>query len=328
MATPDEAGFTLGPTILQLIVTMTWATLLKPGKNRLFNLYLVSEAVLDQFFNFASAASLSFAPGLLEALLCVSPPTINWFKNLPTNSVSRWAVYALVLEKPGCKTLIYIGSGTSTANGVAARWRQYDEWLLNWEWMPSRVGPALKNDYKITHKGTLVWIPFPPPAWVPVFRLLFKAMEAMLTYAFWAVESRDTSHTMRSLCSWPLDSFTYDGLGTHSPMSEQVPGNFDLTDEQLEELAQRTLKTNNETKERSRLRIKASERISCKMCHVNCSSYFELARHNGSNRHLERVRKTAAGTIAKYRCKVCPWTSDKASAFVNHRNRKHGGAGK
>jgi hypothetical protein len=54
-----------------------------------------------------SAASLSFCPGLLDAIQAAGPPAVSFFQNTPTHGRRRWGVYCLVLEKPGHIPLIY-----------------------------------------------------------------------------------------------------------------------------------------------------------------------------------------------------------------------------
>jgi len=62
---------------------------------------------------------------------------------------------ALVLEKPGCKPKVYIGSGTSWSLGVVGRFKQYDDGFL----LPVYVEKALDEGYEIVSKGLLCWIP-------------------------------------------------------------------------------------------------------------------------------------------------------------------------
>ena len=54
-----------------------------------------------------SAASLSFGPGLLDAIQAAGPPAVSFFQNTPTHGRRRWGVYCLVLETPGHIPLIY-----------------------------------------------------------------------------------------------------------------------------------------------------------------------------------------------------------------------------
>ena len=70
--------------------------------------------------------SFSFAPGLLEVLLSSAPPTITFFKELPTLLVGVWAVYLLSCSRNSTgPPRIYISSGTAMDTGVAMRFDQY-----------------------------------------------------------------------------------------------------------------------------------------------------------------------------------------------------------
>lgn len=65
-----------------------------------------------------SSTSLASAPGLFEVLQASTPPTVSYFKSLPTDCKKLWAVYLLVLEKLSCRPKIYIGSGTDAKSGI------------------------------------------------------------------------------------------------------------------------------------------------------------------------------------------------------------------
>lgn len=115
-------------TLLQLVLLITWTVLNRTPANQKkphFTKYIPSQAALDTL---ASQVSLIFAPGLLDAVQASTPPTIRYFKTLPTiikgdGTPKRWAVYLLVLEKAGCR--IYISSGTNSAEGVRGRFYCY-----------------------------------------------------------------------------------------------------------------------------------------------------------------------------------------------------------
>ena len=90
-----------------------------------------------------------------------------------------------MLEKNGCRPRIYIGSGTSASRGITARLKQYDDGFLISTW----VQEALDNGFIIVHKGLLCWCPIPTAAFVPIYRLLFIAMEATFSYVLWAMRT-------------------------------------------------------------------------------------------------------------------------------------------
>jgi hypothetical protein len=71
-------------TIAFLVLSLTWASFtLTPAKRRhpIFAKALLDEDVLQELL---SAASLCFAPGLLQVLQSATPPTVDYFKSLPT----------------------------------------------------------------------------------------------------------------------------------------------------------------------------------------------------------------------------------------------------
>lgn len=138
--------------MLEVLVLITWACLLQPvHKNGLFKQFFFDQAVL---FEICSAVSLSFRPGLFEAIQAARPPDVSFFRNLPSDSRRRWAVYALVLEKSGAVPLIYIGSGTDMTRGVPARWTVHDRPDANRQELPENARRALSEGYKIVYKGS------------------------------------------------------------------------------------------------------------------------------------------------------------------------------
>lgn len=79
-------------TSFELVTSVTWICLNDTPfhhKNPLFARFFTSPAILESI---ASAASLTFCPDLFEVLNAESPPTLEWFKSLPKDTVSRWAV--------------------------------------------------------------------------------------------------------------------------------------------------------------------------------------------------------------------------------------------
>jgi hypothetical protein len=154
----------------------------------------LDEDVLQELL---SAASLCFAPGLLQVLQSATPPTVDYFKSLPTeHSEKQWAIYLLVLEKSGARPTVYIGSGTDAREGVRGRFRQYDSELN----IGASVRKALQNGYTIVHRGLICWAPLPSAAQVPQLRTLFLAIEAAFTFVFWAVATKKDWSDLSSMC--------------------------------------------------------------------------------------------------------------------------------
>ena len=108
------------PTIVEMMVLMTFACVVMPVHKH--SQVFPTEEVLSEIL---SAASLSFCPGLLEAIDGTDPPGLS-FKSLPTDVHKRWSIYALVLEKHNAMPLVYVGSGTQATAGVRSRLKIYD----------------------------------------------------------------------------------------------------------------------------------------------------------------------------------------------------------
>lgn len=221
--------------MIEVLVSLVWACLLVPAyKHPIFMQVFSDRDVLAEFM---TAACLGFCPGLLEVIRASSPPALSFFRSLPSkpsDTHRRWAVYALVLEKPGAIPLIYIGSGTSHDKGIRARFTKYNIFDHT---VPYHVRLAVEKGYAIVHKGLLVWCPLPSAADVPRFRVLFVAIEAALTFLFWAMKSNNKDYGYGSCCPWDRNARSYNGLCGHSALNEGAIGDFDLSAEQLEALA-------------------------------------------------------------------------------------------
>lgn len=114
--------------ILSLILLLTWTCFTTTPDRRKHHVFKKVLASKEIFQELCSSASLSFAPGLLEVLKSATPPTVAFFKTLPTEfSTKRWAIYLLVLEKRHCRPKIYVGTGTAAKRGIRARMSNYDE---------------------------------------------------------------------------------------------------------------------------------------------------------------------------------------------------------
>lgn len=235
--------------ILQLVLLATWKTLSDTPfrkRNPLFARFFNSQAVFETI---ATTASIVFCPGLFEVLQAATPPSIRFFKSLPAppELVNKCGVYVTVMEKPGCRPKVYVGSATSAQQGMRQSLQQYDLGLM----LPQYVEDALDEGYTITHKGLLCWMPRPIASLVPVNRLLFVALEAAFTYMFWATRSRVIDYGMGHICLWDRHTLEYDGLCSHCCLNEAILGDFDLTAEQLEDQAIE--------KEQKRLEMKAEQ---------------------------------------------------------------------
>ena len=138
-------------SLISVLLALIWACISQTPdklKNPVFAIILSTEKIVEHLL---SNSSLTFATGLSDVVQSAVPPTIAWFKSLPTATKKLWAVYLIVLEKRGCRPKIYIGSSCQKARGILARFGQYDANVA----LPRYVELAVKNGYAITHMGLL-----------------------------------------------------------------------------------------------------------------------------------------------------------------------------
>ncbi|KAK4935417.1 carbamoyl-phosphate synthase (glutamine-hydrolyzing) cpa2 [Elasticomyces elasticus] len=305
--------------LFQVVILAYWTCLNDThfnAKNPLFARFFTSEEDLNTI---AAATSLMFCPGLWEVIHATTPPTIEWFKGLPTcNSLWLiWGVYLLVLEKDGCRPLIYIGSGTSAMCGVIVRFKQYDDLFL----LPLRLEEALEMGYIIVHKGLLCWIDLPTAAQVPVYRLLFHVLEATFSYMFWAMYAKNGDYGMGHIRLWDREAMEYDGLCSHCCLNEGIRGDFDLTAEQLEAQAIE--------KEKKRLELKKENATNhhYKQMAENYDEYITQAnervqksRANNPEKHKETQNLRAQKAIENntHHCDLCNLSFTTKLSLKNH----------
>jgi hypothetical protein len=302
--------------ILSLVLLMTWNCLISTSANRKHSIFaqvITSEIILTEI---ASTISLVFAPGIFDILKAATPPPVTFFKSLPTNAVEKWAIYLLVLEKPGSKPKIYIGSGTNSLSGVSKRLRDYD---IHHE-LPLYVEKALDDGYAIVHRGLLCWTSIPSPALQPKIRVLFIALEATLSYAFWAMRASKYAY-LTHICPWAQSALEYEGLCSHCALIEHVVGDHNLTPEQLEAQAART-------KENAAIRM---HNYHVDQLENNAEAYREQGAQRMAKyveKHPDRVTKsgkkckTKAREEKKYYCAVCDLACAKPSELTRHNKSK------
>jgi hypothetical protein len=304
-------------TLLQFVLLITWTVLSGTPvteKNTLFTQIFTSEAVFEEI---AATASLVFAPNLLNVLRAAAPPTVKYFKTLPTEISNRWAVYLLVLEKSGCRPRIYIGSGTNSLYGVRTRLNQYD--IL--DVLPKYVQKAVDEGYTIVHKGLLCWMTIPRAALQPKLRLLFLALEAAFSYIFWAMKTVTKDYGMAHICLWDREVLDYDGLCSHCCLYEGIRGDFELSAEQLEASAIQKKET------RATKQAVYNADYHHKQMETNHDEYLEemaerVRNHRAQDREKfreqERANNARNKAIKKYFCKLCKVACHKKSDLDVH----------
>lgn len=338
---------------------MTW-TCLNDTPNSCKNpLFLAYMAIRTEFEAIASLATISFAEGLFDVLRATTPPSIDFFKTLSTQTLDCWAVYVIVLEKTGCRPRIYVGSATNANAGLQRRFSEYD----NLHGLPKYVEASIKEGFQIVHKAPLCWIDIPSPSKVPYHRLLMIALEATFAYLLWAMKSVCKDFGMGHIALWDRFNLPWDGLCSHCCLIEMVRGDFGLTAEELEAVSaeknwaqaqrkaeynlnyyydtketdperlqeiNRTSKANIRARSPDRLNkhnknwkrdIKASKKYFCKACKSAFASPQELEDHMLKPGHLGRARKEAKAKKQPFYCKSCIYGCQRRTHFDAHLKR-------
>ncbi|KAI7239499.1 hypothetical protein KC330_g1909 [Hortaea werneckii] len=280
-------------TILEWVAQRAWECLsgtVVRLMNPVFVVLIAAQAALLPLLNL----HVTFAEGLLDTLQSSSAPALDFFSSLPSDllrlplSSKYIGVYVVLLEKEGSRFKIYIGSGIGLS-GIQPRMYQYDRY----ECLPNRMLEAVRNGYKITHKGLLCWSPLPDVTTRLAVRVLFRLLEATFTCVFWAMVSRQTHYGMPLLCPWPLDSLPYDGLCTHTPLLEGIPGETDgFSPEQIaaQEAAEKAREAEQHALTQTWLKSnRATKRYACDHCGFAFPTKSNLEEHCNGTSHINKV---------------------------------------
>ena len=142
---------------------------------------------------------------------------------------------------------------------------------------------------------------------------------------------RDHDYGFNNLCPWPLRSFTYSGACSHNPLKEAIQGDLNLSQVDLQSLAdkvrEKNLEYGKEYHARQRLEatpeLKAAQaranaeqrpltqklrdeaiaekRFHCAVCNLSCSDQAHLNEHNATARHQRRDKEGGKGP----HCDIC-----------------------
>lgn len=138
----------------------------------------------EVFDEACTTTPLSSTLSLLDILTSSSPPSLDFFRGIPALPVEEkvWAVYLLLLEKPGCPAKIFIGSGIDKKAGAKPRLRNGDHGTH----LPRFVERALNDGHTYSNRGLLFWAPLPPDHKSGTARVRFVAVEAVFAVLFFA----------------------------------------------------------------------------------------------------------------------------------------------
>jgi hypothetical protein len=219
----------------EFLLDKVWNALDRPRyKNPLYDQIFSS---VEDVHEIGTQTKFRVTDGLVDAMTAESPPHPDYWKTLPRKLPGKsWGVYNVHMEKEGKPPRDYFGSATESNEGFERRATTYEP-PLNLEALPKYVAESIREGYRITHMGVLVYGPLPTAAQVPKFRVFYVAVEATLTLWFGGLRHRPQHPADVAACGWNLGAFRYEGLCSHSAFLEAVRGNFNLTAEQLETLA-------------------------------------------------------------------------------------------
>lgn len=265
---------------------------------------------------------LTCAPGLLETLKFPTPPSLEFFRSLPSPPVEPvWGLYLMLLEKPGCDARLYGGSGTRYSGGVQVRLRDYDKQEL----LPRLVKHYLALGYKITHRGLVCWCPIPSEFTSGTVRVRMIALEATLGYIFATVPESSVDDIWGDLWPWDRSLVTWKPLCTHTAFNERPKGTHDMTEEEFVSFNEERRRIN---------KIKANERSvshRAKTRAQDLRGYLDRTLQNRmawQQRNPERVLEIAASVRArnlaskKFFCETCQQALQSSHALKKHQDSK------
>ncbi|KAL2204196.1 hypothetical protein CC79DRAFT_1125369 [Sarocladium strictum] len=115
-------GFVVNNFVWNVFIGSTGSS----GVNPVFSMSLGLDH--DRYQSICNATPLHFTPGLLDIIRAPEHPTVEWVKDPPPLTAEEerdgWAVYAIVLEKDGSKSILYVRSAAAK-DGMLVRLEQY-----------------------------------------------------------------------------------------------------------------------------------------------------------------------------------------------------------
>ncbi|KAH7073806.1 hypothetical protein BKA63DRAFT_40801 [Paraphoma chrysanthemicola] len=160
-----------------------------------------------------------FDASLLPILCSGSPPSILDIQTIlglrqPDKSWrDKWGVYIVVLEKPGCRPILYVGSSVNSQDGLHGRFADY--FSATFRNVPRYVRRAIQNGYKVTYLAVPFYFVRPSnPVLLGFAQTLTLCVEHALTFRLWTMVG--SWNNCQSLALWKKDAQEYDGANSHS----------------------------------------------------------------------------------------------------------------
>jgi hypothetical protein len=297
-----------------------------------------------------SSSPLTVAPIISDLLTSTSPPTsVQFMSNLPLFGKKKlWGAYGLVLKKDGSPDKLYVGTGLDARDGVYSRLDCYKHLRR----LPRFVERALEDGYTITASGLLCWTDLPTPSLAPRLNARFKMLESVFTILLRASFPTSCDFYIEDFFLWKGQAVPWGPLCSHLPLVERIRFDVDLTQQQLDEIAEARKQRAHDAKYAayhkdgagaaekaiSRAKVIESEEHTCKDCKVPFQSASALKSHYGTESHryvvehgkkkpLSRSGMSVAKTKAKgtHRCTPCNKTFGSDSQKLLHfkNDKKH-----
>ncbi|KAH5404108.1 hypothetical protein HBI52_001540 [Parastagonospora nodorum] len=282
-----------------------------------------------------AAPQLTFAPGLAEVLDSPTPPTLEYFRSLPTviNSEWRkhWAIYVHIYELEGRKPRLYLGSATAQ-RGATPRLDTYEK--ATGPTLPRFVKKAIAQGFRKTRTALLAWSDIAPPGIFPKARQRYYGIEGIFQMLFFASIFNKYESEWIDLMPWCREDVEWEPLCSHISLNERGKGDFDLSSEVLEsmEAARRKSKAikNRESSQKHKVarairektslqRTKASGKHMCHICNKSFTKPYLLKRHNGCAAHKRNVLLVARGGVVKTSSQALHTRKYGANARATHR---------
>jgi len=272
----------------------------------------------EKFGEVCSSTPLTLAPGLAATLQASSPPGLGFFLSLPEVPDDRpvWGVYALILEKANCPFMLYIGSGTRMAGGLRARMLEYDRGLYS-----QAVQAALDKGYAVTHRGMFCWSPMPDYVQIPTSRLYFVAMEAALTFIFFAATETKLDGAWAEFLPWQRETVAWLPLCTHTALMERPQGIHGMTTEELEAYNLARIARAKERQSGISKRWRAKQRAEDLQGYLARQLRYKI---ESQRRNWDRVLEIGKGVrdraieSKKHHCDICDVSLQSKAALAQH----------
>lgn len=151
-------------------------------------------------------------------------------------------------------------------------------------------------------------MPLPSASNVPSHRVLILALEAAFAFLFWAMNGKtEYGYGMIPMCPWDIADLEYDGLCTHSPLSEVPKGGFTFTAEELEAQAIRRREADREYHRDLLAKMKARDPVAFNAHKAACLRASRARDPTYKDKVNVATAKRTAKNLAskKYYCEPC-----------------------